>query len=318
MPEEFDPLYKWLGIPPDEQPPHCYRLLGLRPFEDNADAIESAADRLMAYLRTFQTGPNVQIAQEVLSQVAAAKAWLMTPDRKVQYDAWLREQITPAGPPPPPVTAPPVAGVAPQAPMAVPDLSDVLGDTDPYLESRRRSQTRRQRQWAGVFVSFVAAVGAAVALGLVVWKLMEANSQEGKLVVQWPEVERAEGTLEVEGKRVSLPAEGEIAVDVLAGRCRIVCTRPGFKPYDVTIAAAAGKVTTVEPKWRDLNEKIEEVPAVVSDSDAGMPEKVDTPKKEEDEKPKASKAKDDDFSFDKKDGESTATDKKTPGDAMKQ
>ena len=25
----FDPLYKWLGIPPDEQPPHHYRLLGI-------------------------------------------------------------------------------------------------------------------------------------------------------------------------------------------------------------------------------------------------------------------------------------------------
>lgn len=317
MPEEFDPLYKWLGIPPDEQPPHCYRLLGLRPFEDNADAIESAADRLMAYLRTFQTGPNVQIAQEVLSQVAAAKAWLMTPDRKAQYDAWLREQLAPVGPPPPPAAAPPIAGVAPRAPMAVPDLSDVLGDTDPYLESRRRSQKRRQRQWAGVIVSFVAAVGAAVALGLVVWKLMEANSQEGKLVIQWPEEERAEGTLEVEGKRVSLPAEGEITVDVPAGRCRVVCARPGFKPYDVTIAATAGKVSAVEPKWRDLNEKIEEVPAVVSDSSDDTPEKADAPKKG-DEKPKASKAKDDEFSFDKKGDPSTATDKKAPGDAMKQ
>lgn len=311
MPEEFDPLYKWLGIPPDEQPPHCYRLLGLRPFEENPDAIESAADRLMAYLRTFQTGPNVQIAQEVLTQVAAAKAWLMTPERKTQYDAWLKEQLVPAGPPPPPAAAPPVAGIAPQTAMAMPDLSDVFGATDPYLESRRRSQKMRQRQWAGVLVSLVAAVGAAVVLGLIVWKVMDANTQEGRLAVEWPEEERAEGTLEVDGNGVTLSPGAEIAVDISTGMHHVVCTRPGFKPYDVTIAVTAGKVSTVQPKWRDLNEKIDEVPATVSDSPA------ETPKKE-DEEPKAGERKGDESSFEKKDNPSTAADKKAPGDAMKQ
>jgi hypothetical protein len=28
MPEAFDPYHKWLAIPPEEQPPHHYRLWG--------------------------------------------------------------------------------------------------------------------------------------------------------------------------------------------------------------------------------------------------------------------------------------------------
>ena len=29
MPDEFNPYYVWLGIPPDEQPANYYRLLGI-------------------------------------------------------------------------------------------------------------------------------------------------------------------------------------------------------------------------------------------------------------------------------------------------
>ena len=34
-----------LGIPPEEQPAHHYRLLGIKPLEDDPDVIEEAADR---------------------------------------------------------------------------------------------------------------------------------------------------------------------------------------------------------------------------------------------------------------------------------
>ena len=33
----FDPYHKWLGIPPDQQPAHHYRLLGIGLFESDAD-----------------------------------------------------------------------------------------------------------------------------------------------------------------------------------------------------------------------------------------------------------------------------------------
>jgi len=50
----FDPYHVWLGIPPEEQPPDHYRLLGIPALENNPDVIENAADQRMAHLRTFQ------------------------------------------------------------------------------------------------------------------------------------------------------------------------------------------------------------------------------------------------------------------------
>ena len=35
MNEAFDPYYKWLGIPREEQPPNHYRVLGIRVFEED-------------------------------------------------------------------------------------------------------------------------------------------------------------------------------------------------------------------------------------------------------------------------------------------
>ncbi len=48
----FDPYHEWLGIPPQEQPANYYRLLGVEVFEEDLDAIESAADRLIEHLRS--------------------------------------------------------------------------------------------------------------------------------------------------------------------------------------------------------------------------------------------------------------------------
>ncbi len=56
MSDAFDPYYTWLGIPPEDQPPDCYRLLGLQKYEDNVDVISHAADQRMGHLRTFQAG----------------------------------------------------------------------------------------------------------------------------------------------------------------------------------------------------------------------------------------------------------------------
>src|SRR5262245_33497292 len=62
----FDPYHKWLGIPPKDQPANHYRLLGLALFEHDAEVIESAADRQMAHVRTYQSGRYSAQSQEVL------------------------------------------------------------------------------------------------------------------------------------------------------------------------------------------------------------------------------------------------------------
>lgn len=53
MADSFDGYHKWLGIPPKDQPPNHYRLLGIELFENDDDVIEGAADQRISHLRTF-------------------------------------------------------------------------------------------------------------------------------------------------------------------------------------------------------------------------------------------------------------------------
>ena len=82
MDDTFDPYYAWLGIPPEDQPPNHYRLLGLRLFEANSAVIQTAADRQMGHLRTFQTGKHTNLSQKLLNEVAAARVCLLNAKKK--------------------------------------------------------------------------------------------------------------------------------------------------------------------------------------------------------------------------------------------
>lgn len=127
MSETFDPYRKWLGIQPAEQPADHYRLLGIVRFEDDADTISNAADRQMAHVRTFQTGPHSAVSQKLLNEIAAARVCLLNPVKKGEYDRQLRaresgpalptaaaSKLRPVGlPPPTPATS--VARAVPQA-----------------------------------------------------------------------------------------------------------------------------------------------------------------------------------------------------------
>jgi hypothetical protein len=83
---QFDPYYDWLGIPPADQPPNHYRLLGLVALESDSRVIESAADRQMRHVRSFQAGPHAPESQRVLNELAAARNTLLGPG-KAAYDA---------------------------------------------------------------------------------------------------------------------------------------------------------------------------------------------------------------------------------------
>ena len=93
MESSFDPYRKWLGIPPGDQPPHHYRLLGVEPFESDPDVIANAADARMAHVKTFQTGKHSDLSQELLNEIAAAKVCLLQPEKKAQYDRALHRRL---------------------------------------------------------------------------------------------------------------------------------------------------------------------------------------------------------------------------------
>ena len=115
----FDAYHVWLGIPPSEQPPNHYRLLGIPVFETDLDVIDHAANRQMAHVRTFQTGKQGARSQALLNELSSARLCLLSPDKKSAYDEQLRAKLSsvpkavPAGVPKAAPVAAPVAKVEP-------------------------------------------------------------------------------------------------------------------------------------------------------------------------------------------------------------
>ncbi len=153
MSPTFDPYYKWLAIPPAEQPPNHYRLLALNLFESDADVIATAADQRMAHVRSFQSGQYVDASQRLLNELATARLCLLRADKKAAYDAGLRgrlaEQAARTTPPPaPPIDAGPIL---PPPPLVSPsEVDDLLAPIEP--PARRTYPAHRPEPAAQTFV----------------------------------------------------------------------------------------------------------------------------------------------------------------------
>jgi len=94
-----DPYYEWLGIPPKDQPPNHYRLLGLELFEENRSVIDAAANRQMSFIKEYQAGADSELSQKLLNELSAARLCLLSASAKAAYDTQLRAQLKPqAGP----------------------------------------------------------------------------------------------------------------------------------------------------------------------------------------------------------------------------
>ncbi len=93
MTKEFDPYYKWLGIPPRDQPPNNYRLLGIEVFESDRDVIDAAANRVMAYLKDLAAGDEAEYSQSLLNEVSRARICLLNKEKKKTYDKELRADL---------------------------------------------------------------------------------------------------------------------------------------------------------------------------------------------------------------------------------
>jgi pSer/pThr/pTyr-binding forkhead associated (FHA) protein len=89
---QYDVYHQWLGIPPEEQPPSFYKLLGLAEFEHDPEVIRNAAERQALHVRRLARGEFTDIGQELLNEVAQAKLWLISPEKREEYDRSLRER----------------------------------------------------------------------------------------------------------------------------------------------------------------------------------------------------------------------------------
>jgi hypothetical protein len=169
MQEGFDPYRKWLGIPPRDQPPHHYRLLGVEPFETDPDVIANAADARMAQVKNFQGGKHSAASQRILNELAAAKVCLLNPEKKAAYDRLLRQQVAAK-------TAPPAAAKTPPTPAPLADdraacfLTSVTGGAAGRADARG-VKPRKKSPWP-----LAVAVGAAgVFLVLLAILLLQSN-----------------------------------------------------------------------------------------------------------------------------------------------
>ncbi|MHB1037432.1 MAG: tetratricopeptide repeat protein [Pirellulales bacterium] len=151
---DFDPYYQWLAIPPKDQPPNHYRLLGVDLFESNAGVISNAADQRMAHIRLFQTGKHSHLSKRLLNEISAARVCLLNPEKKAVYDGPLRQQASPPAPPPPPVVAyPPARG----------DLNSfkapaITPRTRPVATITPKESQDKNRLWLGLGVLGVVAL----------------------------------------------------------------------------------------------------------------------------------------------------------------
>lgn len=88
-----DPYHEWLAIPPQEQPPNHYRLLGVPLFTDDPHVIAHAAHQRFTDIRSKQSDEHALLSQRIFDEIVAAEACLLNPETKAAYDANMRSQF---------------------------------------------------------------------------------------------------------------------------------------------------------------------------------------------------------------------------------
>lgn len=68
----IDAYHRLLGIPPSEQPPSPWRLLGLNSNENDEGVVRAAMEQRLAFLKTLQQGALADISQRLANEVSRA------------------------------------------------------------------------------------------------------------------------------------------------------------------------------------------------------------------------------------------------------
>jgi hypothetical protein len=144
---KFDAYREWLGLPSAGRPPTYYQLLDIVPDESDAEVIKEAALRQTARARVYQVGPHGELCTRILNEIAQARATLLNPRARREYDAHLA--IPPAEPQ---ASRIPVAAAGSQ-----PSAASVSFPAQRVVDNAARTVTRRQRgsrvgHWLGALV----------------------------------------------------------------------------------------------------------------------------------------------------------------------
>lgn len=193
MAKKFDPYEKWFNIPPSEQPPDHYRLLGIQRFEADASVINEAAEARAAFLHDVATGPQIAHTQRLLNEVAAARLCLTDSEKKADYDAQLQQprkavkeavpNATVVQPPSRPMAIPLARPIPPRQDEGQNEFAVVTTDqadaTAPAKgnEAQRRSATPAKRNQS---VLLAAGASGAVVLILVIVAIAASSRGDSK------------------------------------------------------------------------------------------------------------------------------------------
>lgn len=232
----FDPYHRWLGIPPSEQPASHYRLLGLAPFESDREVIRDAAARQMAHVRSYHLGQHAELSQEILNELAVAKACLLNRDKKAAYDTWLREQSVP----------PPLAGASDEL---VGSLTDEKGELAPLVTDSQRLSTlvhgkrarvlprigRRHLQWTAI-----ALIPVILLLGIV----LIVNTKRGRVRIALSDP-AANVQVKVDGDVIELSGPKD-PLRLEPGEHQLVVTGPDYRTVGRSFMVRQGQETLLD------------------------------------------------------------------------
>jgi WD40 repeat protein len=201
---EFDAYFKWLGIPPEDQPPDHYRLLGIPAFTSDADVIASAIDRQVAHVRTFALGPHSDDSQRILNELAAARVCLESPEKKAAYNNSLRARV--------PETKQ-VVGTSEASPT---EPASINGESNyEVLSSRRTSRRRRSRTHDRRVIGIIgAAIGLLVVIGLVVFMWPETPSPPSEQDTAGQQGQPVAGTDNTQPQQVKHQLVGRLSLTI--------------------------------------------------------------------------------------------------------
>lgn len=74
----------------------------------------------------------------------------------------------------------------------------------------------------------------------------------GRVVLQWPEQERADAALFLDGQRLPVPLSGPLEFQRPVGACLLEATRPAHERFATKIAVAPDRTVSVEVAWKPV------------------------------------------------------------------
>jgi len=279
--EQFDPYHKWLGIPPAEQPPNHYRLLGISAFENDPDVIDAAANQRMGWLQDMAGGPHTENSQKLLNEISAALRCLLDAQAKAEYDASLRTQTGDASDASDSQShsaeaAPVLPGAATETPSAPPETGRSSGEFGGRAETSA-AVSSTHRRYAGshsagrpegtdqkivpvAMIASVASIGlvaCVAALAMIFRNGTGAGETTEKAVfrVVWKLDEREGARMRIDRNVVfdsnnTMPKDSETLVYRLSpGEHRFRFDRDGYRTINYRYKFLPGESHRIELNW---------------------------------------------------------------------